>query len=152
MNTFSDTLNTELGQPTRNKNINKEKFPNLFGSRAGQNIETALHMGVDYGVMHTGEQVSEVIDEKLIQDTRDARDKAMASIARLEEQSVISAKIAKQMKIQANPNHYGKKRKPVNKLHKPARFFGNSKDVVYMEIGDEVKAMTLKTAHKKGLI
>lgn len=89
--------------------------------------------------------------------TREAYKEAIESLARLEEQAILSnaqaLKIKRDMRQKTNPNHYGtKSTKRSQKLHKPAKFFGNSKDIIYVRVKGEVKPMSMKNAKKFGHI
>lgn len=170
---FGDALNETLGNPTRVKtdNVSPETFKNFVisggASRAGKTTlvsEVLKEKGVkivtdgseEADVKFDLTDVNTVIDQ-FKNPTREAYSGALEALARLEEQSIVSnvlaEKIKKDMKIKTNPNHYGSKLKRKEKLHKPSKFFGDSKKIVYVRGRDGLpKPMTLKNAKKGGYI
>lgn len=163
---FSDALNETLHQPKRIKpeKLNPESFKNYIAvggaSRAGKTVKIELlkeaysntewiGTNKDFGVTTNYRELKNP--------TRESYDKAMKSLKRLEEQSIVSndlvEKINKDLRIRTNPTHYGIKATKRARLHKPNKFFGDSKSIVYVRgKNGEPKPMSLKNAKKKGYI
>lgn len=167
---FGDALNETLGNPTRIKtdNVSPETFKNFViaggASRAGKTTLVAEALQ-DKGIKMVADEADVTFDltdvntvvDQFKNPTREAYSGALEALARLEEQSIVSnvlaEKIKKDMKIKTNPNNYGSKLKRKDKLHKPSKFFGDSKKIIYVRGKDgEPKPMSIKNAKKRGYI